>query len=138
MKLFITYLMAILFPRDPFAFEGIDIPVEKKQKEDGPVIATVMLKSIFKAVTNVVKSIFSPPKAEKAPPPPPLPKKEDLASQKSGNTMPVPDDKALAESQRKAYLTKYGGRGRKGSILTADNKDRFKEDNVEFNQSSYR
>jgi hypothetical protein len=41
-------------------FAGVYIPEEKK-KEDEPIISTVMLKSIFKSVTKLVKSIISPP-----------------------------------------------------------------------------
>lgn len=118
-------------------FAGVYIPEEKK-KEDEPIISTVMLKSIFKSVTKLVKSIISPPKPEKAPPPPPPPKISDLPSSKAKREMPVPDDKTLEQQAKVAYQRKYGGRGRKGSILTSNNKDNFKEDNVEFNQVSYR
>lgn len=133
----ISFLKTFLFPDLPMEFAGVYIPEEKK-KEDEPIISTVMLKSIFKSVTKLVKSIISPPKPEKAPPPPPPPKISDLPSSKAKREMPVPDDKTLEQQAKVAYQRKYGGRGRKGSILTSNNKDNFKEDNVEFNQVSYR
>lgn len=136
----IAYLKTFIFPDFPMEYAGVNIPLENS-KEDEPVIATAMFKKAFKAVTSIVKSIISPPKAEKAPPPPKVAevlKPDKLPSQKKKNDMPTPDDKTVEQNAKVAYQRKFGGRGRGGSILTAQNKDNFKEDNVEFNPTSYR